>query len=116
MELGVIELGLTPIRIIIKARRINYLHYLVNLKENEMLYSVFMAQCKNPTKDDWTVKVQKYLQDLELDMSLEKMKKKSQWSFKRLVKIKSKEYTLDYLLSLKEHHRKMDRMQKFVPD
>ena len=52
-----------------------------------MLYSVFMAQWKNPTKDDWTVQVQKDLQDLEIDMSLEEMKKKSQWSFKRLVKI-----------------------------
>jgi hypothetical protein len=71
-----LELGVTPIRIIIKARRINYLHYLVNLKENEMLYSVFMAQWKNPTKDDWTVQVQKDLQDLEIDMSLEEMKKK----------------------------------------
>jgi hypothetical protein len=106
-----LELGLTPIRVIIKARRINYLHYLLNLKENEMLYSVFKAQWKYPTKDDWTVQVQKDLQDLKIDMSLEEMKKKSQWSFKRLVKIKSKEYTLDYLLDLKEQHRKMDSLE-----
>ena len=32
-----LELGLTPIRIILKSKRIAYYHYLVYLKKNEML-------------------------------------------------------------------------------
>ena len=39
-----LELGLTPIRGIIKARRINYLHTLLNLKEEEMLHKFFKCQ------------------------------------------------------------------------
>ena len=52
-----LELGLIPISIIIKARRVKYLHYLVQLNENEMLSKVFNTQWKFPTKDDWTTQV-----------------------------------------------------------
>ena len=41
-----LELGLTPIHIIVKSRRVKYLHYLVRLNESEMLYRVFQAQWK----------------------------------------------------------------------
>ena len=38
-----LELGLIPLPIILKARRINYLHYLANLEQSEMLYKSFIA-------------------------------------------------------------------------
>ena len=50
--------------------------------------------------------MQEDLKDLEIDLSLEEMKSKSKNSFKRLVKIKAKEYALDHLLRLKEKHKK----------
>ena len=93
------------------ARRVNYLHYLANLKENEMLYKVFYAQWKHPVKDDWTIQVQKNLEDFELDMTLDDLKKKSANSFKRIMKIKSKEYTLNYLIEIKDSHSKMDNLE-----
>ena len=105
-----LELGLTPIHILIKARRINYLHYLIRLDESEMLRNFFTTQWKHPVKDDWTTQVQNDLQDLKIDLSLEDMKKKSEYSFKRLVKIKMKEFCLDYLLNKKERHSKMDNL------
>ena len=71
-----LELGLIPIRILIKARRINYLHYLIQLKEEEMLSKVFQTQLKYPAKDDWTVQVQKDLLDLEINLTSEEMKDK----------------------------------------
>ena len=89
-----LELGLIPISIIIKARRVKYLHYLVQLNENEMLSKVFNTQWKFPTKDDWTTQVQK---DLNINMSIEEMTKKSPDSFKSYVKVNAKEYTLDGL-------------------
>ena len=61
-----LELGLTPIHILVKARRINYLHYLVRLKETEMLSKVFYTQWKHPVKDDWTTQVQRDLEDLKI--------------------------------------------------
>jgi hypothetical protein len=118
-----LELGLTPIHILVKARRINYLHYLVRLKETEMLSKVFYTQWKHPVKDDWTTQVQRDLEDLKIELSLDEIKKKSDYSFKRLVKIKMKEFTLDYLLEIKQRHSKMDnlhyaelKMQNYLTD
>ena len=39
-----LELGLIPIGTIIKARRLNYLHYLVSQPKQSMLYKVFKTQ------------------------------------------------------------------------
>ena len=89
-----LELGLTPLHIIIKSRRIRYLHYLVRLDKDEMLYKVFLAQWKYPVKDDWTDMVKQDLKDLEIGLSFDEMREKTEWSFKNLIKIKSKEYTL----------------------
>ena len=52
-----LELGLVPISIILKSRRINYLHYLANLNPEEMLYNFFETQFKYPNKYDWTLQV-----------------------------------------------------------
>ena len=62
-------------------------------------------------KDDWTSTVQQDLKDLEIDLSMEEIKNKSEWSFKRLVKIRSKEFTLDYLLNIKQRHSKMENLK-----
>ena len=47
-----LELGCTPLRYIIKSRRINYLHYLTKLKKDELLSRFFQAQMKLPVKGD----------------------------------------------------------------
>ena len=54
------------------------------------------------------LEVQKNLVELDIDLSLEELKRKSSDFFKRLVKIKTKEYTFYYLLELSESHEKMD--------
>ena len=41
----------------------------------------------------------------------EEIKEKTDWSFKRLVKMKTKDYTLEYLLNLKQKHSKMSNLQ-----
>ena len=45
-----LELGCLDISTLLKARRINYLHYLITRKENSMLYNFFLAQWNHPTK------------------------------------------------------------------
>ena len=54
LEFGVISIGT-----IIKARRVNYLHYLLQTSGNEMLHKVFVAQLQQPVRLDWTTQVQK---------------------------------------------------------
>ena len=105
-----LELGVLPIRIIIKARRVKYLHYLTRLNENQMLAKVFKIQWKYPVKDDWTLQVQEDLKDLKIRMSLKEIGGKSEYSFKRLVKIRSKEHALEYLSNIKSKHSKMENL------
>ena len=106
-----LELGLIPIHIILKARRLNYLHYLANLNKEEMLYKVFMAQWNYPVKDDWTIKAKQNLEEFGLSLSLEEMRSKSANAFKSLVKTRAKEYTLNFLLDKKDSHKKMDGLE-----
>ena len=88
-----LELGCLNISTIIKARRINYLHYLVTQDENSMLYKFFSAQWKYPSKSDWTEQVRLDLADFGLPADLEYIKEKSKSKFAKLVKIKAKEFT-----------------------
>ena len=105
-----LELGLIPIRFIIMARRVNFLQSLLKMDTNDMCSKMLRAQWEYPVKNDWTKKVQEDLNELNIDLSLEEIKKKSENSFKRLVKIKTEELALDYLLNLKENHTKMDNI------
>ena len=50
------------------------------------------------------------MKDFEIDMSLDELKMKSTDSFRRIVKIKTKEFTMNYLLQLKDGHTKMDNL------
>ena len=99
-----LELGLIPISIILKFRRISYYHYLVNLDENEMLFKKIETQYKYPVKDDWTLQVVEDMKDFGIPESFQFMRSKSEMSFKRLLKIKTKEFALKYLLNLKSEH------------
>ena len=92
-------------------RRINQLHYFATLDESEMVHKFFMAQWKYPAKGDWTFEVKENLEELNINLTLDEIKVKSKYSFNRLVKIRTKEYTLNYLLDLKDEHSKMDKLQ-----
>ena len=116
-----LELGLIPISIILKSRRIAYYHYLVNLQESEMLFRFFEAQLKYPVKDDWTMQVEKDLNDFGIPEGFKFMRSKSKDAFLRFLKIKTKEYALNHLLEMKSEHTKMDdlmyselKMQKYL--
>ena len=106
-----LELGLIPLHIILKSRRISYLHYLANLNPNEMLFKFFEAQWKHPIKDDWILKVKENLIEFGLSTNLEVLKSKSSQSFKRNLKIITKKFSLTYLLKKKASHKKMDGLQ-----
>ena len=85
-----LELGCLNIETILKSRRLNYLHYLVNQDESSMLYQFFMAQWKYPgRKNEWTEQVKTDLVDFGFQVDLEKVKEKSKNSIKSQIKIKT---------------------------
>ena len=109
-----LELGLSPINAIIKARRINYLHYLVSLEDTEMLSRFFQSQWRFPIKNDWVNQVKDDFKDFNLNYQLSEIKLISKTSWKKRVKLKMKEYSLDQLNKLKGNHSKMEEL--FYPE
>ena len=105
-----LEFGVLPLGVILKARRINYLHSIVKGDKNGMLYSFFIVQWHNPSKGDWTELVKVDLVDFIIEASFENIQNKSKDSFKRIVKTKAREYALKILLEKKFHHSKMENV------
>ena len=66
-----LETGCMRIESTIKARRVNYLHYLVKLPEEEMLSRLFNCQWLDEGQLDWRKQVKLDLADFNLPTNLE---------------------------------------------
>ena len=97
-----LETGSIRIGTIIKARRANYLHYLLKLPQEEMLSKFFHCQWLKGNKHDWTEQIKTDLDDLGLPSDLGIIKSKSVLSWKNIVKKKTKEYEFKELIKIKE--------------
>ena len=91
-------------------KRLKYLHYLANLKEDEMLYKVFIVQWNNPDVGDWTIDVIKDMELFGVDNDLDKLKNISYNSFKIFINKKGKEIELARLLHIKNSKSKMKNL------
>ena len=101
-----LELGCQDIQTILKARRINYLHYLLTSNPDSMLTKFFNVQLKYPSPGDWTEQVKVDLADFGIEMDLDTIRSKSIYSFKNIVKRKPQ-----YMLCTLVLKRK-----KFIPN
>ena len=81
-----LEIGCIPLGIVIKSRRLNYLHHLVTREETEMLWRIFITQWEFPsTRGEWAEQV---IGDLEMFGICDKLnwiKSKSKLTFKAMV-------------------------------
>ena len=80
LEMGILSIGTT-----IKARRVNYLHYLATRNEREIVFKVFIAQWNRPVKNDWTLTMNQDLRDLNIEENILLLKSKSSESLKKIV-------------------------------
>ena len=76
LEMGVIILGL-----LLKGRRVKYLHNILKQDKSSMLYTVFIFQWHHPCKGDWTEQIKKDLDDLKIPCSFQYIESKSKESF-----------------------------------
>ena len=102
-----LELGCIPIRYIIISRRIMYLQYLLKQEEDSLLSKVFKAQMKNPSKDDWTVQVEKDLKEIHLNISMESIKVMSKEEFGKKVRIAVSKAAFKFLRAEKQKRSKV---------
>ena len=105
-----LETGCLNIGTILKMRRVNYLHYLLQSDEDKMLSQFFKTQYNFPVKDDWTEQVKQDLEDFELSSSLGWIKSHSKNKFKKLVKKQGREYALNQFMKKKGKHSKLDNL------
>ena len=114
-----LESGCVRIRNILKARRVNFLHHLVNLDEKEMEYKFFKAQWDNPCPQDWTIQVQEDLVDLGIPTSLQFISSKTEKTFKELVKERVKALEFKELMEARKSKTENNiystlKMQKYL--
>lgn len=111
IEAFYLELGCFPLSEIIKYRRIMFLHYILSRPKEELLHKFFLAQADSPVKNDWILTVKINLQEFNMDMSFEDIKKLSKEAFSQIVKAKLNKFTLERLLNIKETHSKMENLK-----
>ena len=81
-----LELGWLPLRFIIKARRLNFLKYILNQNQTLLVKQVFNEQKLNPKRGDWVKDVEKDLKKLKICLTYDEITSMSKSSFKTLVK------------------------------
>ena len=106
-----LELGILPITFIIQSRRLNYLHYILNRPDNDLLKNFFIIQNKYPVKNDWVLTVKDDLRQLGLEyLSLNQIKNLKKEAFKGLVKLKCRDLAFKYLLEEKNRKSKLSNL------
>ena len=118
-----LEMGVIPISLVVKQRRLNYLHTILRNKKTSMLYKVFKVQWLYPCKGDWTTQIKIDLNDLNLPGDLETLEGYSKAKFKNLVKSRIYLHAVDILNRKKDAYSKLKNLnyadiktQKYLTD
>ena len=113
-EMIYLELGCTPLRYIIKKRRILFLHYILNQDPKSMLSKFLMTQIKYKKKKDWCVQVFTDLKELEMDGDIKQIKSMKKLELKSILDKKIKEKVFEDLNKQKENHSKVCHIKHTV--
>ena len=106
-----LELGVMPLRDIIRQRRIIFLHYIIKQKSESMIGRIFETQNRKRTPKDWITTVLKDLEELNLDFTFTDIKHISKENWKKLVKRNVIEKTFKNLLETKQTHSKVMKLE-----
>ena len=106
-----LELGLVPIRFLVMGRRVNFLYYILNRPDHDLLKKVFIVQEKYPVKNDWTLTVKQDLEDLDIKLSFDEIKSLKKETFSKIVKDKVRTLAFRKLMEEKNTYSKMEKLQ-----
>ena len=109
-----LESGSIPIRYLIKAKRLMFLHYLLNREDKELISQVLYAQIEQPIKNDWFSTVLKDLKLFGLDyLEIKDIKSIKKEQCKKLIKDNCKDIALKYLLEGNEDKTKLKNLKYY---
>ena len=86
-----LTLGIQPLRFVVKSRRLNFLHYMLNENEDSMLNKFLICQINQPSRGDWIHQTLKDLKEFEINISLDELKNIPKNKFKQIVREKGEE-------------------------
>ena len=105
------DLGVVPLRFILAARRILYLHTILTRDLSEITKKIYLAQQQDPLEGDFYKLVMNDIEMIELKMNEDDISKVTKASLMKRVKVKYKEAAYKYLTTQKASKRKMDHMK-----
>ena len=105
-----LELGITPLKYIIQARRIMFLHYILTRKKDDLLLKFFLAQLREPTKNDWCSQVKEDLDDLNIEDNFDNIKMMTTNQLSTIVKEAYKSKAFDDLLEQQLSYSKGEQL------
>ena len=94
-----LDLGILPARFQIKKYKLNFLHYILNQKEDTLIHRFFLAQLDNPTKGDWVSEVKGWIIDYEIGTSFEEVLRIKKSRYEKIVHEKVNIEAFQYLKS-----------------
>ena len=111
-EMFYLELGILPFREIIRGRRLNFLHEILNEERNSLVSKFLKAQLKYKTKKDWINTVLEDLKYLELEnVTMEALRSMKKQMFRKLIKEKIEKITFEKLETIKKSHSKVKQIE-----
>ena len=111
LELFYLETGSIPIRYILMSRRLNFLWYLLNQRENSLLSNFFNAQCENPTRGDCVTQAKADINKLNMDLNFSEIRDFSKDAFKDLVKKHVRATAFEELKKIQKTHSKSKKLE-----
>lgn len=110
-EMLFLELGVMPLREMIRERRLNFLSYILKQGPETMIYRVFETQCKNKTSKDWISTVLSDLEYLELNVTFDDIQKMSKSKWKSEIKKAVRNKSFKILENIKQTHSKVNKLK-----
>ena len=110
-EMFFLELGILPLREIIRRRRLGFLHYILQQKSDSIVYKVFETQFRNPTSKDWVTTVLNDLEEINMKMKFEDIKKMDKKLYMSIIRRKIEYKTLNDLNRMKANHSKVMHLE-----
>ena len=92
-----LDLGQVPARYQVKRYKVNYLQYLLQQDNTNLLYRMLRAHQENPVRGDWFSEIRTILSEFKINISIEDIRSMTRKQFKKLSKLMSEEAAFDYL-------------------
>ena len=83
-----------------------FLHYILNQKEDSLLYNCFDAQLKEPMVGNWILQVKNDLVELKINLTFDEINSQSKFTFRKIVKNSVTKRAFSYLMEAKSKQKK----------